>query len=160
LCAIPLTGHPDRFQSLKSVYVRGVFYEIESVWYHKEQPIFKFRGVNSISEAEKLAGGDVCVAASERAPLEDGEYYYSDLTGCRMVDDASGEPIGTVSGWQELTPDVREGPVLLEVDEGRGGEPLLVPFARTVLKRVDLAAREIRVELPEGLRDLNAEPRR
>ena len=147
----------DRLQSLKTVYLAGVAYEVEAVWYHKEQPIFKFRGVDSISDGEKLAGADVCVPRSERAKLPEGEFYFSDLVGCGMVDDATGEPLGTVSGWQELG---GGGLVLLEVDEGRGGDPMLVPYANAVLKKIDVAAREIRVALPEGLRELNSEPPR
>ena len=63
-----------------------------------------------------------------------------------MVDDASGRELGIVTGWQDSG-----GPILLEVDGGR----LLVPFARAILKKIDTAGREIRVELPEGLENVN-----
>jgi 16S rRNA processing protein RimM len=157
LCSIPLADDRERLQKLKTVYLNGTAYEVEAVWYHKEQPIFKFRGVDSISDGEKLAGVDVCVPRSERPELPEGEFYFSDLIGCRMVDDAAGELIGIVSGWQELS---AGGQVLLEVDEGRGIEPLLVPYASAVLKKIDVAARELRATLPEGLRELNSEPPR
>lgn len=143
-----LTDHPERFQSGQAVYIGAVEYEIERVWYHKEQPIFKFRGVDSIGEAEKLAGEDVCIPACERLELPEGEYYYSDLIGCRMVECGSGEPVGTVTGWEEAG----AAPVLLEVN---GGD-ILVPFAAAILKNIDLAARRIEVQLPEGLKDLNS----
>jgi len=106
--------------------------------------------VDSIGDAETLAGFDVCVPAAERRPLPEDEYYYSDLVGCRMVDDAAGTPIGSVIGWRETG-----GPVLLEVDDGRGGDPLMIPFVRSIFKKIDLAGREIRVDLPGGLLDLN-----
>ncbi len=128
------------------MYVGNIRYELESVWYHKDQPIFKFQGVDSIGEAEALAGLEVSILESERDPLADGEYYLSDLVGCRMLDAASGREIGIVTGWQETA-----GPVLLEVDDGR----VLVPFARAILKAVDCARREIRAELPDGLETLN-----
>jgi 16S rRNA processing protein RimM len=131
---------------LRRVWIAGAAYDVESVWYHKGQPIFKLRGVDSIGQAEALAGQDVCVPAADRFPLPEGEYYFSDLTGCRMVADRTDVPIGTVTGWRDLG-----GSVVLEVNGGG----ILVPFAGAMLRKIDLEKREIRVELPEGLLDLN-----
>lgn len=145
-----LCDHPERFHAGQSVYIGESRYEVEQVWYHKGQPIFKFRGVNSIGEAENLVGHDVCIPASERFELPEDEYYYSDLVGCRMYDCATGESVGLVTGWEEAG-----GPVLLEVNGGS----ILVPFARAMLKSIDLAARRIEVDLPQGLKDLNSDRR-
>ena len=145
-----MCDHPERFHAGQSVYVGESRYELERVWYHKEQPIFKFRGVNSIGEAENLAGKDVCVPASERFELPEGEYYYSDFVGCRMFDCGTGEAVGLVTGWEEAG-----SQVLLEVNGGS----ILVPFARAMLKSIDLAARRIEVDLPPGLKDLNSDRR-
>lgn len=146
LAGVSYTDRPDRWRELRRVYVGDVGYELESVWYHKDQPIFKFKGVDTIGEAEALAGLEVFIPESERGPLAEDEYYLSDLLGCRMLDCGSGRQIGVVTGWQETA-----GPVVLEVDDGR----ILVPFARSILKTVDCARREIRAELPEGLETLN-----
>jgi len=146
LAGLALTDHRERFETLRRVYVGDVPYELESVWYHYDQPIFKFKGVDSIGAAEPLAGSELTIPAEERFPLEQDEFYLSDLVGCLMVDDSSGREIGKVTGWQETG-----GPVVLEVDDGR----LLVPFAKSILKRIDPVARVIRSELPEGLEDLN-----
>ena len=102
--------------------------------------------MDDIGAAERLAGAEVTIPEDERFRVEEDEYYLSDLIGCRAVDDASGRIIGTVTGWSETG-----GPGLLELDGGR----VLVPFARSLLKKVDVAAREIRMELPEGLEELN-----
>jgi 16S rRNA processing protein RimM len=155
LCAIPLTSQPERYQLLKNVQVGGRSYGVERVWYHKEQPVFKLKGVDSISDAEQLAGMDVCIPAADRMRLQEGEYFLSDLVESWLVDHSTSSRIGKVTGWQE-TGTVRSGEsvVLLEVDDGRPGEPLLVPFARSILKKIDPAVREIRVELPPGLREL------
>ena len=149
MCALPLTDHPERFQQDLTVYIGGAAVVVERVWYHKGQPIFKFRGVDSISAAEALAGQDVCVPASERFRLPEGEYYYSDLVGCRVCETDANEPIGTVTGWQNIG-----GPVLLEID---GGE-ILIPYAQAMLESIDLENRRIVVRLPEGLKGLNEEP--
>jgi 16S rRNA processing protein RimM len=143
---VSYTARPERWAQLSRVYVGDAPYELESVWYHRDQPIFKFKGVDTIGQAETLAGQEVFIPESERGPLDEGEYYLSDLIGCRLLDDSSGREIGIVTGWQETA-----GPVLLEVDDGR----VLVPFARSILKTVDCARREIRAALPDGLESLN-----
>jgi 16S rRNA processing protein RimM len=107
--------------------------------------IFKFRGVDSISDAEPLAGAEVRVPLSERAPLEPGEFFQSDLVGCEVVDRRTGESLGRVSGWEESG-----GPGLLVVEGG-----LLIPFARAICVEIHTEARRIAVELPEGLKELN-----
>jgi 16S rRNA processing protein RimM len=146
LAALALTIHPERYQQLTKVDVGGEEFEVERVWYHKDQPVFKFRGVDTISAAERLTGKDVTVPASERFPLPEGEYYFSDLIGCRVVDLATGDLIGEVTGWQEPG-----GPALLELDGGR----ILVPLAKALLPEINVAERVIRASLPEGLVELN-----
>jgi ribosomal 30S subunit maturation factor RimM len=50
-------------------------------------------------------------------------------------------------GWQQYG-----GPPLMELTvEGR---EVLIPFVSSICRRVDLAARNITVDLPEGLLDL------
>lgn len=120
---------------------------VESVWFHKDQVIFKFQGVDSIGQAEPLVGADVCVPMGERSALPEGEYYQSDLIGCEVVD-ASGRVLGVIEDWREYG-----GPPLLVIRTPEGKE-LLIPFAKSICKRVDLAAKRMEVDLPEGLEEL------
>lgn len=122
--------------------------EIESVWQHRGALVFKFRGVDSISEAEALARHEVRIPIESRARLPEGEFYQSDLIGCEVVERGGG-PVGVVSGWREVG-----GPALLEVEAPGRREPMLVPFAKAICVEIDPAARRIVVELPEGLKDL------
>jgi 16S rRNA processing protein RimM len=157
LKALPFSGHPERFSGLSEVYLfdarrpalelRAV--EVEKVWRHGEHLVFKLRGVDSISEAEELKGCEVRVPLSSRAPLAEGEFYQSDLVGCELVERTTGKSVGRVRDWRECG-----GPLLLEV-EGPGGEEILVPFARSICVAIDLAAKRISVDLPEGLLDLD-----
>jgi 16S rRNA processing protein RimM len=123
--------------------------EIEEAWEHRGRVILKFRGVDSISAAEQLAGLDVCIPRARRPDPPEGEYYHSDLVGCQVVDRSSGEVVGRVEEFQEIG---QSG--LLRV-AGPDGSELLVPFARSICVRIDPAERRIEVELPEGLRELN-----
>jgi 16S rRNA processing protein RimM len=147
ITAFPLGGKPERYRALEEVFLfgTGARYEVESAWFHNGTLIFKFRGVESISAAEALAGAEVRVPLEQRTPLEQGEFFQDDLVGCQVVDRRTGQPLGTVSGWQD-----GGGPGLLVVDGG-----LLIPFARSICVEIDPAAKRIAVELPEGFKDLN-----
>jgi len=150
--ALALSDKLERYESLREVYLFGPGesgasrrYEVESTWFHNGTLIFKFQGVDTISDAEPLAGAEVRVPMSERAPLEPGEFFQSDLVGCEVVDRRTGESIGRVTGWDD-----GGGNGLLVVDGN-----LLVPFARSICVSIDPTAKRIAVELPEGLKDLN-----
>jgi 16S rRNA processing protein RimM len=145
--ALSLSSKPERYSALREVYLFGAGErrEIENTWFHNGTLIFKFRGVDSISDAELLSGLEVRVPLSERAPLEAGEFFQSDLIGCEIVDRASGERIGAVTDWDD------GGGSGLLVVEG----DLLIPFARAICVEIDPVARRIAVELPPGLKELN-----
>jgi 16S rRNA processing protein RimM len=123
--------------------------ELESVWAHRGQLVFKFRGIDSITDAERLEGAEVRVPREQRASLPSGEYYQSDLIGCAVLDRATGDSIGTVEAFQEL------GAPVLEVSGAAGNEPLLIPFARAICVEIDIEGRRIVVDLPAGLKELN-----
>lgn len=122
--------------------------KVEDTWPHKEFLVLKFASVDSISEAEPLVGCELQVPRSERAQLEDGTAYVSDLVGCTLAD--HGKEVGVVS-------DVRfgagEAPLLVV---GSGKSELEIPFAQEFLARVDLEGKRIEMNLPEGLLDVNA----
>ena len=145
LAALPLSSRLDQ---VKHVIVNDAPMEIERTWAHGDRVIFKFKGVDSISDAERLAGADVSIPLEERPQPPDGEYYQSDLIGCQVVDQ-SGRELGLVAGFQETG-----AAPLLEI-RTHGEKELLVPFAKSMLVRVDLTQKRIDVNLPEGLADLN-----
>ncbi len=122
--------------------------EVERTWMHGAHIIFKFRGVDTISDAERLAGADVSIPIEQRAPVPEGEYYQSDLLGCEVFD-ITGRRLGTVEAWQETA-----GTPLLEVRTPDHKE-MLIPFAKSICTKIDPEQRRIEVTLPEGLEDLN-----
>jgi 16S rRNA processing protein RimM len=121
---------------------------IEHAWPHKDWLVLKFAGVDSISEAELLAGCELQVPQSERAKLEPGAAFVSDLVGCKLLD--RGKEVGLVS-------DVRfgagEAPLLVV---GESKAELEIPYAQEFLVRVDLEHKRIEMNLPEGLLEVNA----
>jgi 16S rRNA processing protein RimM len=121
-------------------------------WLHKGGVILHFSGVNSISDAETLAGLIVAIPRTQRATLAEDETYIGDLIGCTLVDTTPAEP--TVVGEIEDV-DRTAGSVALLVVRGSTGE-ILVPFAKTYVRKIDIQTRRVEMALPEGLADLNA----
>ncbi len=125
-------------------------------WLHKGGVVLHFEGVNSISDAEALAGLIVAIPREQRAALAEDEAYVGDLMGCTLFDVARGEPIAI--GEIESV-DRTAGPVPLLVVRGTegkyGGAEILIPFAKSYLRKIDIEAKRIEMELPIGLVDLN-----
>jgi 16S rRNA processing protein RimM len=147
ITAVCLSPKPERFEGLEEVFLfgNGERFEVEETWFHQGTLVFKFRGIDTISDAERLYGAEVRVPMEQRIALEPGEFFQSDLIGCEVVDRRSGQSVGRVSAWQD-----GGGSGLLVVGDG-----LLIPFVRAICVEIDPAARRIAVELPEGLKDLN-----
>jgi 16S rRNA processing protein RimM len=151
------TDVPDRFKQemrLWALLKDGARRElvVEEFWPHKSWLVLKFAGVETISDAEVLKGAELQVPRSERAQLEPGWTYLSDLAGCTVFD---GE---------------REIGRIVDVEFGAGEAPLLVvrgleqtatelpyeiPFAEAYLVAVDIGHKLVRMRLPEGLLDVN-----
>lgn len=143
------SSRPGRAEELKQVTLDRAGLRrpavIEHVWYHDGKPVIKFAGVDSIDEAEEIAGAEMLVPESERVRAEEGEYFHADLIGCSVVGE---QPIGVVTAVEEYG-----GPPLLKVESADGRE-ILIPFARSICREIDVAARVIRVDLPEGLMEI------
>jgi 16S rRNA processing protein RimM len=123
--------------------------QIEDLWPHKGMLVFKLAGIDSISDAETLIGSELQVPRSERAELEPGWNYVSDLVGCTMFN--HGREVGRI---EDVQSGAGEAPLLIVA--GAGGKKYDVPFAEAYLEAVDLALRQVRMRLPEGMLDVNA----
>ncbi len=131
--------------------------EIEDLWPHKGLLVVKFVGVDSISDAEALIGAELQVSKAERAELDRGWTYVSDLIGCTVFDLSSGtsREIGRIADVQF---GAGEAPLLIVMSQGKGGEATKydVPFAEAYLEGVDVKRQEVRMKLPEGMLEINA----
>ncbi len=152
ITAVALSTKRDRYQDLGDVWLfgpddadRGERLTVENTWFHDATLIFKFKGIDTISDAERLVGREVRVPAEERVTLDEGEYFQSDLLGCEIVDRATGRTVGRVTGWEDSG-----GSGLLVIDRD-----WLLPFARSICVAIEPASKRIVVDLPEGLKDLN-----
>ena len=138
---------PERFENLQSAFFfspQGAKKPavVESAWLHQGRMILKFRGVDTMSAAEELEGWELRIPKEERPPAPEGEFYFSDLLGCEVVE-KNGRVLGKVENWEEF------GPTPLLVVDGK-----FIPFAKAICVEIDLAARRIVIDPPEGLLDL------
>ncbi len=123
--------------------------QIEDLWPHKGLLVLKFAGIETISDAETLVGAELQVPGGERAKLEPGWTYLSDLIGCTVFD---GErEIGPIENVQF---GAGEAPLL--VVAGGAKLPYEIPFAEAYLEQVDVERKQVRMRLPEGLLEVNA----
>jgi 16S rRNA processing protein RimM len=120
---------------------------IVSVRFQQGRPIVAFDGVETMNEAEALAGAELKMPAEAIPPLPAQTYYRHDLVGCD-VQDPSGRSLGRV---------VRvEGSLERShlVVEGARGE-ILIPLVDQFCERIDPAGRVIVIRPPDGLVELN-----
>jgi 16S rRNA processing protein RimM len=151
------TDVPDRFRVGLKLFAlaqdnRRRELRVEELWPHKALLVLKFAGVDSISDAELLIGCELQVPRSERARLESGWNYVSDLVGCVVFD--SGREIGKI---EDVQFGAGEAPLLIVVSGvGAGSKRYEIPYAEAYLKSVDLERKQIQMQLPEGMLELNA----
>jgi 16S rRNA processing protein RimM len=136
-----------KVQDLKSEQARREL-EVEDLWPHKGLIVLKFRGVDSMTDAELLIGSELQVPSAERADLEPGWNYVSDLIGCKVLDHA--REIGRI---EDIQFGAGEAPLLIVANNA--GKKFDVPFAAAYLEGVDTAQREVRMNLPEGMLEIN-----
>ena len=122
--------------------------EVEGLWPHKGLLVLKFSGVDSMSEAENFLGAELQVPRAERAELEPGWNYVSDLVGCALLD--HGTEIGRI---EDVQFGAGEAPLLIVAG---GGIRFDVPFAEAYLEGVDTGQKQVRMSLPEGMLEINA----
>lgn len=122
--------------------------QIEDLWPHKGLLVLKLAGIDSISDAEALIGSELQVPQAERAELEQGWNYVSDLVGCAVFD--HGNEIGRI---EDVQLGAGEAPLLIVA--GTGGKKYDVPFAEAYLEGVNLPLRQVRLKLPEGMLEIN-----
>ena len=152
------TDFPERFAERERIYAlapEGMRREmrLESSWPHLRYFVLKFRGVDSISQAEALVGCELQIPAAERAPLEPGAAYVSDLVGCAVWDMTGGPGSAEVGVVADVQFGAGEAPLLV-VRSGK--KEFLLPFAAEYLLRLDVPGRRIEMRLPEGLLDVDA----
>jgi 16S rRNA processing protein RimM len=159
-----LTDFPERFHERSRLFlipperigtpVREV--GLENFWFLRNRIVLKFQGIDSINDAESLRNFGVAIPAAQRAPLEDGSVYTSDLVGCRIYDlNRSGAEVGEIVDVDRGTSSTDL--LVVRIPGARGAQAeALIPFVQDYLVRMAVAERRIEMRLPDGLLAINA----
>lgn len=118
--------------------------EIVTARVHQGRPVVAFAGIETMTDAEALAGAELRIHPDQQFALPAGRYYHHDLIGCIAVTTDGteiGRVVGVESGGQSR---------LVIAGAGRRHE---IPLADDICT-VDLTARRVIVRPPEGLLDL------
>lgn len=104
-------------------------------------------GVTTKEEADALKGVQLYVAREHLPNLPDDEYYHSDLMGLEVFD-TGGALLGTVKAVMN-----HGASDLLELFVPGKSATVLLPFTLAVVPTVDLTAKRIVADPPDGLFD-------
>ena len=144
----PWVNDVTRFDDLKKVYIKIrkelKTLEIEEVKYHKNQVLLKFKGVETVEQAEMLRNAILEIDRKDAFPLEEGEYFIADLLESEVYTD-EGEKLGILEDI------FNTGSNDIYVVKNELGKSILLPRIKEVFKEIDVENKKIIVHLIEGL---------
>ena len=144
----PWVNDVTRFDDLKKVYIKIrkslKELEIEEVKYHKNQVLLKFKGVETVEQAEMLRNAILEIDRKDAIPLEEGEYFIADLLESEVYTD-EGEKLGILEDI------FNTGSNDIYVVKNELGKSILLPRIKEVFKEIDVENKKIIVHLIEGL---------
>jgi 16S rRNA processing protein RimM len=129
---------------LRSVEPTERSFTTDGVAPHKGDYIISLAGVTSRNAAEALIGTQFVIPFGDRRTLDDDEWWAEDLIGCEVIA-VDGSPVGEVS---DVVTGSAQDRLVVQRADGTVGE---VPLVGALVPTVDIAARRIVVDLPEGL---------
>ena len=144
----PYVNDISRFDDLKTVYVKlkkqESKLEIEEVKYQKNMVLIKFKGIETVEQAELLRNSYIEIGRSQAIPLEKDEYFIADLLGLDVYLD-TGEKLGFLDDIYNT------GGSDIYVVKNELGKQFLLPYIDDVVKNIDLENGKITVHIIDGL---------
>jgi 16S rRNA processing protein RimM len=142
----------ERFQPGAELFVeragRVEMLRVTTARFHRERPVIGIEGIETMTDAEALAGLELRVPIDRLAALPPDTFYRHDLVGCG-VETTDGSVVGRVTDVEGAI-----GGSRLVVD-GAAGE-VLIPLVADICTLIDPAGKRIVIDPPEGLLDANA----
>ncbi len=121
-------------------------YEIDWIKPHSRGALLALKDVSHPDQAKKLVGADLQIQKAELPQLETGVYYWHDLIGLKVFtsDDR-------YLGHLESIIETGANDVYVVKTDDR---EILIPALESVVRVIDIEAKIMRVELPDGLEDI------
>ena len=141
-----ITDYPNQLIKHKTVYLgdKTRAFQVERARLHSGYVLLKFVGFDTPEAVAKLRGEIVRIPAEDAAKLKKGQYYHYQIVGLNAVT-ADGTPVGKV---EEVLETGANDVYLVRTPEGK---EVLLPAIKDVVKKIDVAAGTMTVELIPGL---------
>ena len=144
----PTTDDAARFQELRQVLLdtgkETISLEIENVKFFKQFVILKFKGYDNINDVERYKRCPLLVERSDAVPLDEDEYFITDMIGMQVVTD-QGEDFGVLKDVMATGAND-----VYVIDHPSAGE-VLVPAIKECILEVDIPGRRMKLHVMDGL---------
>lgn len=144
---VPLVDNNNQFKNFKTLYIQAkkILKElhIEEVKFSKNLVLLKFKGIDTIEQAEELRNIYLQAKRSD-IRLEEGAYFIVDLIGLEVLTE-EGTLLGIIK--EVLQPGSND----VYVVENEEKKQILLPVIPDVIKKVDIDGKKVIVKLLEGL---------
>ncbi|MEG0012555.1 MAG: ribosome maturation factor RimM [Cellulosilyticaceae bacterium] len=146
---LPSTDDIKRFEKLKEVTVinrEEKVYEIVGIRYHKNFVLLRFKGIDTLDAAELLKNATIKISRKDSLPLNEDEYYISDLYDMKVMTE-EGRELGEI---KDILYTGSSNDVYVVFNKETNKE-ILIPAIKQCIKKVDVSANQMTVHLLEGL---------
>lgn len=149
-------GKEERLKKFKNLYLvlgsETMPVTVESIRFHKNFAIMKFKEFSSVDEIIKVKGAYLKVPKSQiQDELEEDEFYIDDLININAYD-TEGNIIGKISNIAHLNKE--DLLIIKDLD----GQEHYVPFVKNLVPQVDIKNNKIVIKkIPGLLEELNDE---
>ena len=140
---LPWADGPEFLLKFKTFYLGGKPVAVQSARIHKGCVLAKLEGVDTPEQATLLRGKTVCVDRTG-VRLPEGTVFIADLIGCCVLNDDTGEELGTLR-------DVLTLPSSDVYVIGGAGKQYMIPAVKEFIRLIDVEAGVVRVHLIEGM---------
>lgn len=138
----------EEYHEMESVYLltgkKLTPFFIDSIRFlPKNEALIRFRRVTNRDLAEPLSGAQMYLPLDSLPELEEGQFYYHDVPGYRIVDQNLGE-LGTVNRVLEMP---KQDLIVMDYKEVE----VLIPITDDIVGKANHELKVIETHLPEGL---------
>ncbi len=149
---MPQTDDLTRFEKLKTVEIfrendknSSRILTIGKVWYHKQFVVIKFKEIETMNDAEKIKDHLIKIDRKDAVPLEEDEFFITDLIGIKVITDEK-EELGTIK--DVITTGANDVYIIKTK-----GKDILIPAIKQCVLDVDMDERVMTIHLMKGLVD-------
>ena len=141
----------DRYKPGNTLYLfmneneQPIEVKVDSRRVHKSFDLLKFVGLDNVNDVEKYKGAIVKVPDTQLSDLNEGEFYFHEIIGCKVINLETNDEIGVIK--EILTPGAND----VWVIKGAKGKEILIPYIDQIVKEVNIGDKVIYIEPMEGL---------